>query len=379
LKRVGEHAERGARSRAWAEIDLAALVRNFRAIRARAAGKRVIAVVKANGYGHGAVLVSRALAGDGCDAFAVISVDEAAELRAAGIRAPIVVLGGALTPDEADRALELELEPVVSRPEVVDWLAAAAARAGRELRFQLELDTGMGRLGVLPDELEPMLARISRARGVRLSGVMSHLACADDAASAETERQRRLFATLVTRLRAAGFAPEWVHMDNSAGIARGTTPDTNAVRPGISLFGVDPTLEGGFPLDPVMSLCARVVHAKTVAAGTPIGYAGAFRAAERTRILTLAIGYADGLPRAAGSHVSVGVRGRRAPLVGRVSCDLATVAVPADDPSAPGDVALVFGRRDGLAVPVEELARAVGTISYEVLVRIGPRVPRLGT
>jgi alanine racemase len=168
-------------------------------------------------------------------------------------------------------------------------------------------------------------------------------------------------------------------MDNSAGVARGTTDGCNAIRPGIALYGVDPTLEGGHAGEPVMSLCARVVHAKTVAAGTPIGYAGAFRAPERTRILTLAIGYADGLPRAAGGRVAVGVRGRRAPLVGRVSCDLATVALPPDDPSAAGDVALVFGRRDGLEVPVEDLARAVGTISYEVLARVGPRVPRLAT
>jgi alanine racemase len=128
-----------------------------------------------------------------------------------------------------------------------------------------------------------------------------------------------------------------------------------------------------------MSLCARVVHAKTVEAGTPIGYAGAYRAPERSRVLTLAVGYADGLPRAAGGRVEVGVGSRRAPVVGRVSCDLTTVAVPADDRTAAGDVALVFGRRAGLEVPVEELARAVGTISYEVLVRIGPRVPRLAT
>ncbi|MFI5314363.1 MAG: alanine racemase [Myxococcota bacterium] len=376
---MGEDAEREARRRAWAEIDLGALARNFRAIRARAVGKRVIAVVKANGYGHGAVLVSRALADAGCDAFAVISVDEGAELRAAGIRAPILVLGGALTPAEAERALALDLEPVVSRIEVIDWLEAAAARAGRELRFQLELDTGMGRLGVLPGELVQVLARVARAERLRLTGVMSHLACADDAASPQTERQRTLFGELVAQVRAAGFAPAWIHMDNSAGIARGTTRGTDAVRPGISLYGVDPTLEGGHALEPVMSLCARVAHAKTVEAGTPIGYAGAFRAAERTRILTLAIGYADGLPRAAGNRVSVGVRGRRAPLVGRVSCDLATAALPADDASAPGDAALIFGRRDGLEVPVEELARAVGTISYEVLVRIGPRVPRLAT
>ena len=376
---MGETAHSEARGRAWAEIDLGALARNYRAIRARAMGKRVIAVVKANGYGHGAVLVARALAGAGCDAFAVISVEEAAELRAAGIAAPLLVLGGVQSPADADAALALDAEPVVSRVEALDWLEAAAARAGRPGRFQIELDTGMGRLGVLPDDLPAFLARVARAAKLSLSGVMSHLACADDAASPETARQRKLFGELVARVRALRAPLDWVHMDNSAGVARGTTDGCNAIRPGIALYGVDPTLEGGHAGEPVMSLCARVVHAKTVAAGTPIGYAAAFRAPERTRILTLAIGYADGLPRAAGGRVAVGVRGRRAPLVGRVSCDLATVALPPDDPSAAGDVALVFGRRDGLEVPVEDLARAVGTISYEVLARVGPRVPRLAT
>ena len=381
---MGEHARTPppvdrARTRAWAEIDVAALARNFRAVRARAGGRRVIAVVKANGYGHGATLCTRALESEGCDAFAVISVEEAAELRSAGVRAPLLVLGGPVAPPDADRLLELDAEPVVSRPEVVDWLEAAAERAGRAFRFQLELDTGMGRLGVLPGDLHAMLVRVSHARRVRLAGVMSHLACADDAASPETARQRALFGELLARVRESGFAPDWVHLDNSAGIARGPTPECDAVRPGIALYGVDPTLEGGHALEPVMSLCARVVHAKTVEAGTPIGYAGAYRAPERMRILTLAVGYADGLPRAAGGRVEVGVGGRRAALVGRVSCDLATVAAPAGDRTAVGDVALVFGRRAGLEVPVEELARAVGTISYEVLVRIGPRVPRLAT
>jgi alanine racemase len=380
LKRVGGAGDSDARTRAWAEIDVGALGRNYRAIRARANQKRVIAVVKANGYGHGALLVARALEALRCEAFAVISVEEAAELRAGGIRAPLLVLGGVQSAGEAERALSLDAEPVVSRAEAIDWLEAAAAKAGRECRFQLELDTGMGRLGVLPDDLSPLLARVSRAQRVRLSGIMSHLACADDAGSPETARQRKLFGELVARVRAAGFAPEWTHMDNSAGVMRGVTDGCDAVRPGIALFGVDPTLEGGHALEPVMSLCARVVHAKTVSAGTPIGYAGEFRASERTRILTLAIGYADGLPRAAGGgRAAIGVGGRRAPVVGRVSCDLATVAVPPDDRTAPGDVALVFGKRDGVSVPVEDLARAVGTISYEILVRVGPRVPRLAT
>jgi alanine racemase len=379
LKRVGEDATSHSRNRAWAEIDLGALVRNYRAIRARAQDKRVIAVVKANAYGHGVLLVAKALAGAGCDAFAVFSVEEAAELRAAGLRGQVLILGGVQSADDAAQALALDAEPVISRAEVCDWLESAAGRAGRPARVQLELDTGMGRLGVLPDELDVVLARLKRGKSLEVSGVMSHLACADDAGSAETARQRKLFGEMVGRLRAGGVNPAQVHIDNSAGIARGVTEGCNAVRPGIALYGIDPTLEASAPFDPVMNLCARVIHAKTVPAGTPIGYAGDFRAKEATRILTLALGYADGIPRAAGGHAEVGIGKRRAAIVGRVSCDMVTVAVPPDDAAKPGDVALVFGRRPGQDVPVGHLARAVGTSAYEILVRIGPRVPRLAT
>ena len=376
---MGEDATSHSRNRAWAEIDLGALVRNYQAIRARAQDKRVIAVVKANAYGHGVSLVAKALAGAGCDAFAVFSVEEAAELRAGGLRGQLLVLGGVQSADDAAQALALDAEPVISRAEACDWVESAAARTGRPARVQLELDTGMGRLGVLPGELDALVPRLKRARSFEVTGVMSHLACADDADSAETARQRKLFGEMVARLRAGGVTPAWVHLDNSAGVVRGVTDGCNAVRPGIALYGIDPTLEASAPFDPVMNLCARVIHAKTVPAGTPIGYAGDFRARETTRILTLALGYADGVPRAAGGHASVGVGGRRAPIVGRVSCDLVTVAVPPDDATKPGDVALVFGRRAGQDVPVGDLARAVGTSAYEILVRIGPRVPRLAT
>jgi alanine racemase len=354
-------------------------VRNFRAIRERAGGRRLIAVVKAEAYGHGAVLVARALAADGCDAFAVISLDEALELRDAGIREPILVLGGLLEPGEADTALARDVTPVVSRAETLDWLARAAARANRPAAFHLKLDTGMGRLGLMPEDLSAFLARLRATPAVRLEGVMSHLAEADDALALATERQRTSFAELVARVRAAGFAPGWIHLDNSAGTARGASPGTNAVRPGLWLWGAEPMLAGGNALEPVMSLFARVCHTKTVRAGTKIGYGGDFVARETSRILTLAIGYADGLPRAVGGKIEVGWRGRRVPLVGRVSCDLATAAVPGDEPIEPGDAILIFGRSGRLSIPVEEVARAAGTISYEILARIGPRVPRIAT
>jgi len=370
---------RTAKTRAWAEIDLGALVRNLRAIRARVGRRRVIAVVKAGAYGHGAVPVARALAADGCDAFAVISLEEAEELRDAGVREPILVLGGLLEPGEADAALARDVTPVVSRVESLGWLAAAAARAGRPAPFHLKLDTGMGRLGLAPDELPGFLARLAATPGVRLEGVMSHLAEAEDAGSDATGRQRARFGELAAAVRAAGFAPDWIHLDNSAGSARGATDGCNAVRVGLWLWGVDPTLEGGNALEPVMSLFARVCHAKTVPAGTKIGYGGEFVARETTRILTLAIGYADGLPRAVGGRMEVGWRGRRVPLVGRVSCDLATAAASGSERVEPGDAVLIFGRSGELAIPVEEVARAAGTISYEILARIGPRVPRIAT
>ncbi len=369
----------GAKTRAWAEIDLGALVRNLRAIRARAGGRRVIAVVKADAYGHGAVMVARALAADGCDAFAVISVEEALELRDAGVREPILILGGLLEPVEAETALARDLTPVVSRVETLDWLDRAASRASRVAAFHLKFDTGMGRLGLAPEELPGFLERLRAAKALRLEGVMSHLAEADDLDAPATERQRALFSDLEARVRAAGFAPEWIHVDNSAGIARGPAPGTNAVRPGLWLWGADPLLSGGNALEPVMSLFARVCHAKTVRAGTKIGYGGDFVARETTRILTLAIGYADGLPRAVGGKIAVGFRGRRVPLVGRVSCDLSAAAVPGDGPIEPGDEVLIFGRRGEFAIPVEEVARAAGTISYEILARIGKRVPRIAT
>ncbi len=334
----------------------------------------MIAVVKANGYGHGAILVGRALAAAGCDALAVVTFAEARELRDARIDTPLLVLGGLLCPADADAALELDAKPVVSRTGELDWLEAAAARSGRAARVHLKVDTGMGRLGMPPEEVDACLARLRPGR-VELEGVMSHLAEADDASSPRTQRQRERLAEAVARVRDAGLDPEWIHIDNSAGLLRGPAGGTTAVRPGLMLYGADPTLEGGHAGEPVMTLLARVCLAKTLPAGARVGYGGTFLARAPTRVLTLPIGYADGLPRSAGSF-QPGWRGRRVPLAGRVSCDLSAL----DGGSAEGGLGeevLLFGRRDGLEIRVEELARAAGTLSYEILVGIGPRIPRL--
>ena len=365
------------KARAWAEIDLGALQRNYAQLRQQARDRRVIAVVKANAYGHGVVPVSHALVRAGCDALAVVTLEEARELRQASIRAPILLLAGPLTPQHADELLALQVVPTLLRLQHLEAVAAAAKRAGVRAPVHLKLDTGMGRLGFLPRDLTPILERLGSTPEVGLEGVMSHLAEADDPSSAVTERQRKLFGELLAQVRDAGFEPEWTHIDNSAGIVRGATPDTTAVRPGLALYGADPTLEGGHALEAVMTLCARVCLAKDVPAGMRIGYGGTYETPDATRILTLPIGYADGLPRAAGNRLQVGHRGRRVPLVGRVSCDLATVDVGRVGEGQEGDEVLLFGRRAALELRVEELALAADTISYEILVRIGPRIPRV--
>lgn len=368
--------QRDQRTRAWAEIDLDALVRNYRMLRECAGGRRVIAVVKANAYGHGAVPVTRALAAAGCDAFAVITMDEARELRAAGIARPILLLGGLLAAGEADESALLDLVPVVSRLDQLEWLGAAAARTGRRICVHAKVDTGMCRLGFSVDALDEALVRIGRARGLVLDGLMSHLAEADCIDAPATARQRERFADALARVRAKGFDPEWIHLDNSPSVLHGPTPGTTAVRPGLGLYGADPTDEGGHDLAPVMTLVARVCHVRDVPAGTPVGYDGAYLTTAATRILTISIGYADGLPRAAGGRFCALLRGRRVPLVGRVSCDLSMIDAGVGVGEV-GDEVLLFGRRGEDAVDVRELAETVDTIAYEILVGIGQRIPRI--
>lgn len=348
----------------------------------------MIAVVKANAYGHGAVPVSRALAAAGGAALGVATLAEARELREAGVSLPILLLEGLHSPDEADEVLGLDLVPMVGALEDLAALGAAAARAGsgararRPVALHLKLDTGMSRLGLLPDQLEPALDVLDATPALRLTGLASHLASADDARAATTAAQRTRFAAALAHVRARGFAPDEVHVDNSAGVVHGPTTGTTAVRVGLSLYGGDPTREGGQALEPVMTLLTRVVRVALVPAGTDVGYGGAHTTERATRIVTLPLGYADGLPRAAGGRFSIGLGDRRLPLVGRVSMDLATAdAGPPDpgDPIEPGREVLVFGRRASLTIRVEELAAALGTIPYEVMVGIGPRVPRVYT
>lgn len=358
-----------------------ALKHNYLTIRNHlSAPAQLMAVVKGNAYGHGAVECARALEAINADWFGVALVEEGIELRRAGITRPIFCLGG-FWRGQADDLTAHDLTTAVYRLDQVEELNARAGALGRVVSFHLKVDTGMGRLGVRLDDLAEFARALGRFESVKLDGVMTHFAAADSAATEYTERQIARYEEAVEILRGLGFDPSWRHLANSAGIHAYPQSHGNLARVGGAMYGLtrdalSPNLEP-FDTRPVMSLHSRVVMLKTVPAGTPLGYGCSFTTARESRIATLPIGYADGLRRAHSNNGQVLLRGHFAPIVGRVSMDLTIIDVT-DVPGAElGDEVLLIGERDGLRISAEDLAEQIGAISYEIVTGISARVPRL--
>jgi len=365
-----------------AAIDLDAVRANFAEARRRAEGRMVIAVVKADAYGHGVMPVARTLCEAGCERLAVLSVEEGCELREAGFELPILVLGG--VHGDCELALERGLTPVLHHAGHLELVAKLARRRGERdgpLAVQVEVDTGMRRMGVPPEEAEALLVGVAEEPALWLEGVYTHLARADEPELAPTLEQLAAFRRVLAAARARGIAPPLVHCANSPGILVGrplfeALPEANAVRPGLMLYGVLPAPHLEAELRPAMTLRTRVAHVRRLREGEAVGYAAFFRAQRPTRVATLPLGYADGVPVAASNRGSVMIGGRRHPIVGRVSMDFVTVDV-GDAPVEIGDEAVLFGAGAAGRLPVEEAAEAARTISYELLVRVGTRVPRV--
>ena len=373
-----------ARRPTEAAVDLGSLARNWAVLRRRAAGREVIAVIKADAYGHGAVAVARCLVRAGCRHFAVVALDELAALRRAGIDAPVLLLGGVHGPAEARAALALAATPVLHGAAHAAWVAEAARGLGMRAPVHLEVDTGMRRMGVAPDEAAALLEKLAASAELELAGVSTHFARADEPDPAPTRAQLELFRAVLGAARARGVRPPHVHVANSAALlaARAWGEEAvlegDAVRPGLALYGVAPAPHLADPeLRPVMTLRTRVGAVRRAAAGDGVGYGASWRAPGSGWVATLPIGYADGVPWSAGSRGEVLVAGRRRPIAGRVSMDFTTVWLGADAVE-PGEEAVVFGvAQGGERLTVEEAARAAGTMPYELLVRVTARVPRV--
>jgi alanine racemase len=378
-----------------AEVNLAHLRHNLRVLERAvtvpgvAARPQIWGVLKADAYGHGAPAVARTLERAGIAGLCVALLEEAVELRAAGIRAPILVMGGfyGLRRDGIEELFANELLPVVYDAGQIERIAAFARfEAQGPVRVHLKVDTGMGRLGVAPAEMDAVLEALARHPEVQLDGLMTHFACADAPDLEATRIQLRAFAEVERRAARAGLVPRVKHAANSAATLRLPEARFDIVRPGIALFGVSPLDEGGASptiareLKPVMRVRTEVVALRTVAAGEAIGYGHTWRSARPSLVATVPMGYADGLSRAIGNRGHALVRGKRAPVAGAVSMDLTMLDVTEIPGVRLGDEAVFLGPQEGPlgrdVLGAAEVAAHSGGIPWEVLTSISRRVPR---
>jgi alanine racemase len=365
----------------WAEVDLGAISANVATLRAVAAPAAMCAVVKADGYGHGAVPAARAALAGGADVLAVALVAEGVELREAGIDTVVMVLSQA-SADEIDTLVAADLDATVYTASGVRGLADAARRAGRTaerpVRAHLKVDTGMHRVGVQPDDAVELARSIADEPALDLRSVFTHCAVADEPGNPFTGEQLARFDAVLADLAAAGIEVPCTHAANTAATIDHPEARRGLVRCGIGIYGLDPApaLAGRVPLRPALSLHARVSHVKRVAAGEGISYGLRYRPTQETTIATVPLGYADGLPRrlgALGGTVLIG--GTPRPIAGSVTMDQILVDC-GDDPVEVGDEVVLLGRQGAAAIGAEDWAELLGTIAYEIVCGISPRVPR---
>jgi len=368
--------------RSYALVSRGQLARNFRAVQDLVGPQvEVLGVVKADAYGHGAAEVSRLLEAEGARWLAVSSVEEGVALRRAGRRTSILVMAGFLRA-EREALVEFELTPAVHSLEDIAELEQYAQAAGRPLAFHLKVDTGMTRLGTRA-AVESISAALASLTHARFEGLMTHFASAADYQSLQTEHQVEAFERILAALRQSGHAPALVHAAGTTALAYGRRESWhNMVRPGHALYGYVSPARGEAPkrvldVKPVLTWKAKIIAVKDVPEGTLVGYGGTFRAPRPMRIGVLALGYADGLPHRLSNKGRVIAGGKPAPILGTVSMDLTTVDLTQTPALAPGDEVTILGEEGDARLDAQQIARLAGTISYNVLCGISPRVHRV--
>jgi len=368
--------------RNWAEISRARLVENYRAVCAAAGPDvEVLAVVKADAYGHGAVEVSRLLTAEGANWLGVSNWEEGVTLRKAGIQARILVMADIL-PYSPALIRDYALTPAVHSLEDLAELDRRAAAWGIPVVFHLKVDTGMGRLGVQAPAAEIARA-LAGCRHTEMEGLMTHFASSADYSSPQTDRQIELFEQVLTQLRRDGLSPRWIHLASSNPVAYGRRQAFgNMVRVGHALYGYVSPAKGDAPpqalaVQPVLTWKASILSVKELPKGAKVGYGGTFQTTRPSRIAVLSAGYADGVPHRLSNRGKVLAGGRPAPVIGAVSMDLTTIDITETPWLKPGDTVTLLGRENGFEINAQQIARWAGTISYVVLCGISARVPRV--
>lgn len=369
----------------WVEIDHRALAHNVQTLQKHVGGAQVWPVVKGRAYGHGAVEASRTFLQAGAAGLAVSALAEAVELRDAGIDAPLLVMNP-VVPWQADVYARLRIQACVADPAAAEALSQAVAAAGAAadpLPVHVKVDTGLGRFGLAPDEVVPFVKQLHSLSGLQVAGVFTHLASADEEDQTYARAQLTAFQDVLAALEEAGLRPPFAHAANSPATLALPESHFDLVRNGLAVYGLYPSpstkraaAAAGVELRPAMALKARVVAMRRVGAGTPVGYGSTWRAPGETTIITLPIGYSDGVSRLLSGKLEVLVHGRRRPVVGRICMNHCMVDA-GDLPVRRGDVVTLLGRDDtGAVISAEEWAGHLGTIAYEVLCMVGSRNPR---
>lgn len=364
----------------WVEVNLEDLAHNMREIKSLCKTEEIIAVVKADAYGHGALDIAPVLLQNGATKLAVAVVNEAVELRRGGINCPIMILG--FTPDRlVESLIKYDIEQTVYTYELAEKISKLAVESGKNIKVHIAVDTGMGRIGFTPDiNGINEVYKISKLPNIILEGLFSHFSSADDKDKSYTNMQFEKFNWFYGKLKEKGININIRHIANSAAII--DLPETylEAVRPGIIIFGYYPSEEVSkdkMDLKPVMSLKTNVVHIKKMGAGEYISYGKAFKTEKESIIATLPVGYADGYTRFLFGKGKVIVKGQYAPVVGRICMDQCMIDVTHIPNVQMGDEVILMGEENGLKITADEIARNIGTINYEVICMISKRVPRV--
>ena len=369
-------------SRASAEINLSAITQNFKSIKSRTTAD-VLAVVKADAYGHGLIPVSKALEEAGADWFGTALLEEAINLRKSGILKPIISW---LTPlgEDFKSAIDLDIDLGIPSIDLLDEVIKAASLTGKTARIHLEIDTGMSRGGVLSewDQLIKSVLVGVNLKQLKVIGIWSHFARADEPDELMNQEQLSLFEEKVNQAKAAGIDAQFIHIANSAALFTNKSTHKNIIRSGIALFGLSPDVKtigdsSSLSLKPAMKLKAKLNLVKEVKAGSSVGYGGTAVLKSDTKLGVVALGYADGIPRSTNNLAGVFVDKKRAPIIGRVSMDQFVVDLGITSTAKTGDEVIVFGDGSNGEYTVDEWAKAANTINYEIITRIGPRVPRI--
>jgi len=368
----------------WTEIDLDAIVHNIQEFRRLLSDEvKIMFVLKADAYGHGAMEVAEAAEKGGVDSFAVAFLEEGIELRLAGIKKPILLMG-TTPPNQVPQVLDYKLTQTIISREIAEAISAEASRREMEVPVHVKVDTGMGRVGVLPEEAVSFIHDIASLPGIKIEGILTHLASADEEDLTYVREQVKTFDKVVEACEKSGMHIPQVHAANSAGAINVPEARYNLVRLGISLYGQYPSENiksdckesGRVKLQPALSFKTRVGFLKEVPPGTCISYGSIFKTSRESLIATIPVGYADGLNRLLSSRGQVLVKGRRAPIVGRVCMDYSMVDVTDIEGVEVGDEVVIYGKQKGEEITVDEVADLLSTISYELLCAVDKRVCR---